>query len=67
MHFTSSREFPDAEGAKFQCKWYCTLDRLKVLEPDFSAFGSTNAFSGMSSVAVCALSTGYSTVWSELK
>lgn len=40
------REFPEAEGAKFQCKWYCTLDRLSVLEPDFSALSSTNAFSG---------------------
>ena len=44
------REFPEAEGAKFQCKWYCTLDRLSVLEPDFSALSSTNAFSGEFSV-----------------
>ena len=44
------REFPEAEGAKFQCKWYCTLDRLSVLEPDFSALNSTNAFSGECSV-----------------
>ena len=47
---TDTQGVPEAEGAKFQCKWYCTLDRLSVLEPDFSALSSTNAFSGECSV-----------------